>query len=370
MAAGCAVTTPDSRLSEVRVAYCAKSGLSPRPEISRSVGSYRLSSVGMLPVVRRIFRRRLDQGWDMSTVTENGQDTSTVEMLPFRDAGYVLQTASGTAAETKATWKVVVRSDGHMIVRDVSYDAEPWDPTRAGWEPEGVIWPTWPVRSEDEAVLAASPLAEVQEYWSTVGNRLRDSAKWMAAVLGAALATVVGASPVAGLRADHLQGIAIGLGLGGLAFLGLTMFLVLQVMRPQSVSFTDVQSASQGHWPWRPALDAWRDVVESQEDLYLPCGVPDLTSLRQSMIIEEVTLQALARARGSARDPDASSMLAQAQTARAARLLELRTAGARIATVGEYYRLRARSTRATYIGIICGLAGTAAIVAAFAWPLH
>jgi hypothetical protein len=48
--------------------------------------------------------------------------------------------------------------------------------------------------------------------------------------------------------------------------------------------------------------------------------------------------------------------------------MELRTAGARIATVGEYYRLRARSTRATYIGVFSGLAGTAAIVAAFAWP--
>jgi hypothetical protein len=304
----------------------------------------------------------------MSAVAENGQDVPRAETLPFRDAQYELLTASGTADETKATWKVVVRADGHMIVRDVCYDTEPWDPKRAGWEPEGVIWPTWPVQSEDEAALAASPLAEVQAYWSTVGNRLRDSAKWMAAVLGAALATVVGASPLAGLRAHHLPGIAIGLGLGGLAFLGLTLFLVLQVMRPQSVSFTDVQSAGPGRWPWRPALDAWRDIVESQEDLYLPCGVPELTSLRQSMIIEEVTLQALARARGSARDADASRMLAQAQTARAARLLELRTAGARIATVGEYYRLRARSTRATYIGVFSGLAGTAATVAAFAWP--
>jgi hypothetical protein len=110
--------------------------------------------------------------------------------------------------------------------------------------------------AEDEAALAASPLAEVQAYWSTVRNRLRDSAKWMAAVLGAALATVVGASPLAGLRAHHLPGIAIGLGLGGLVFLGLTLFLVLQVMRPQSVSFTDVQSAGLGRWPWRPALDA------------------------------------------------------------------------------------------------------------------
>jgi hypothetical protein len=190
----------------------------------------------------------------------------------------------------------------------------------------------------------------------------------MAAVLGAALATVVGASALAGLRTDHFPGIAIALGLAGLILLGITMLLVLQVMRPQSVSFTDVQKAEPPHWPRRNPLSKWLDIVESQEDLYLPCGIQCLTNLRQSMIIEEVTLQALARARATARDRKASRMLCQAPTARAARLLELRTAAARIASVGEYYELRARSTRATYIGVLCAVAATAAIVAAFAWP--
>jgi hypothetical protein len=87
--------------------------------------------------------------------------------------------------------------------------------------------------------------------------------------------------------------------------------------------------------------------VQSEEDLYLPCGVRSLTSLRQSMIIEEVTLGALARARASARDQATSRILCQAQAARSARLVELRTTAARIATIGEYYKLRARSTRAT-----------------------
>lgn len=58
--------------------------------------------------------------------------------------------------------------------------------------------------------------------------------------------------------------------------------------------------------------------------------------------------------------------LAQAQMARAALLLEFLTASARIATVGEHYRLRAWGTRATYIGIICLVAGTAVIAPAFA----
>ena len=307
------------------------------------------------------------RGESLAVVTES-REVSGAGQEPFRQSEYVVDTSTGKGDGKQARWKVVVRADGHKIVRTVSSDPDQLAGDEMGWEPEGVIWPTWPNTSEDEVALTASPLAEVQEYWSAIGNRLRDSAKWMAAVLGAALAALVGSSPLAGLNSRHLQGIAITFGLVGLAFLGVTMLLVLRVMRPQSVSFTQVQSAQEGNWPFSNSLRTWRDLVESQEDLYLPCGVNSLTSLRQSMIIEEVTLQALARARGSAVDEAASSILCEAQTARAARLLELRTAGARIASIGEYYKLRTRSTWATYAGVLSGLIGTAAVVAAFAWP--
>jgi hypothetical protein len=53
-----------------------------------------------------------------------------------------------------------------------------------------------------------------------------------------------------------------------------------------------------------------------------------------------------------------------------ARLRELRAAAAMIATVGEYYALRYRSSWATYRGILFGLLGTAATAAAFTWPAH
>lgn len=54
----------------------------------------------------------------------------------------------------------------------------------------------------------------------------------------------------------------------------------------------------------------------------------------------------------------------------AARLQELRVTAAQIETIGDYYKLRARSTLATYVGVLCGLAGSAAIIAAFAWPVN
>jgi hypothetical protein len=61
-------------------------------------------------------------------------------------------------------------------------------------------------------------------------------------------------------------------------------------------------------------------------------------------------------------------MLCHARNARAARLHELRDAAAQVATIGEYYHLRYKSARATYGGILCGMARAAAVVAAFAWP--
>lgn len=257
-----------------------------------------------------------------------------------------------------------------------------------GWQPEGVIWPTWPAKPADEVSSSESALKGVEKYWNQTGNRLRDSAKWMAAVLGAALATIVGTSPLASIRHDHYKMTAVILGIVGLAFLCVTLFLVVQVMRPQATSFADVQQSNNreagsqpvsdhrdsGQQPdkygrrFKSALSRWRETVESHQDLYLPCGVKCLTSLRQSMIIEKITLIALAEAKECVSSQDMLQLIEDAAEARAVRLAELRSAAAQIATIGDYYRLRARSTRATYGGILCFVAGSAAIIAAFLWP--
>jgi hypothetical protein len=320
----------------------------------------------------------------MSAVSDMVQDGQLRdnEELPSRLAAYSLNGSSGRPARSlgehqaaalpespSVCWTVALSTDGDRIRRDIWSDGVPWDPVGEGWECEGIIWPTWPAGPADESALPGSPLAGVHKRWSRAGNRLRDSAKWMAAVLGAALATVVGTSPLASMTHHHPAAIAIVLGLTGLVFLSITLFLVMQVMRPQSVSYADIQNAPHRRGLLQPPLSKWRETVESHEDLYLPCGVKCLTSLRQSMIIEEATLMALARARAHAPDEQTSKRLREAQTARTVRLLELRTAAGQIVTIGEYYKLRARSTRATYGGILCGLIGSAAIIAAFAWPL-
>jgi hypothetical protein len=303
----------------------------------------------------------------MSVTIEHDRKLSKLSAPLFSPSARKICTASGRPNRTQAWWEVAVRADGHKIIRDVSLEGKPWHPETEGWEAEGVIWPAWPAKSEDEAAMTNCPLAGAQQYWAEVGSRLRDSAKWMATALGAALAAIIGTSPLTVFTKQHPTGTTIVMGLIGVAFLFLTLYLVLQVMRPQSVSYADVQSARR---PWQQSLSKWREIVESEEDLYLPCGVTSLTSLRQSMILEEVTLGALARARASAHDQPTSQILCQAQAARSARLVELRTAAARIATIGEYYKLRARSTRATYGGVLFGLIGTTAIIMAFAWPFH
>jgi hypothetical protein len=262
-----------------------------------------------------------------------------------------------------------------VVTREVTHGSRHWEPE--------VIWPTWPATPAEEAAASASPLEELQQYWATAGNRLRDSAKWMAAVLGAALASVVGTSPLAG---HHLHSTAAVVGLAGLVFLSITMLLIVQVMRPQAVSYYDIQHARaprgvaaamhrlgthlrhHSHFLENP-LYRWCQTIESHQDLYLPCGVTSLTGLRRSLIIEEVTLVALAEARERAPSEAAVKTLTRAQAARTARLLELRIAAAKVVTVGEYYKLRTRSARATYGGIGCGLIGTGAIVAAFSWPI-
>jgi hypothetical protein len=218
----------------------------------------------------------------------------------------------------------------------------------------------------DIKLASTTPLMNIHDYWSKAGARLRDSAKWMAATLGLALGTLIGTSPLTEMHRYPPHAPAVGAGAIGLILLGITLFLLLQVMRPQSVSFDEVQRSDGSRVDIFDPLRKWKDTIESQQDLYLPCGVKCLTSLRQAMIIEELTLFALANAVSLCSREDLE-VLEKAQKGRAARLQELRDAACQVAVIGEFYRLRFRSSLATYLGLVCGLLGTASIIGAFTW---
>jgi hypothetical protein len=287
----------------------------------------------------------------------------------------------GGAAGDRCLWTVWVypiRSGG--IARYVTRGGKRWEPDPY-WVPEMVIWPTWTLGEEADgaAIRSGSPLEPVEDYWSRTGNRIRESSKWMAGVVGLALATLAGTSPLQGMRAGgRLDPRAIVLGALGFALLTVTLFLVLQVLRPQATSYTDVQAAGvkpgKDDWParfrqWRNPLRKWSADIEAHADLYLPSGVTCLSTLRQLMVVDELTLMALSCALGhEGMTEQESRVVQQAQALRMARLREWRTAASRIILIGEFYRLRRRSAWATYAGTLGGVLGTAAIVGTFVWP--
>lgn len=326
----------------------------------------------------------LDDNWYTSDQLED--DTGQ----PVLASGeYKLPEASSRPSSTTGAWKVEVRLHAHLVSRQVSYRNQPWFPGQVGPVPDGqrtgeVIWPTWPASVDEEIATSCTPLADLQRHWDESISRMRDSAKWMAAVLGAALAGVVPTAPLAGRH--HVSRASAVLGVGGLAFLAITMLLILRVMRPETVSYDEIQRAEApsgyreklygliqrpGGQKWIPGspLYRWQRSVGQHPDLYLPCGVDSLTALRQSVTVEEMTLVALARARENATGGAIRKKLTDAQAARAARLYELRAAAAGIVAIGVYYKVRARSTIATYLGTALSALGIIAIVAAVTWPV-
>ena len=282
-------------------------------------------------------------------------------------------TGASLGSPEQGRWAVKIHIAKHQISRTASYGDAPGAVRQAPREIE-VIWPTWPATIEEEAEVATSPLADLQRYWAVSGNRLRESAKWMAAVLGAALAAVVGTSPSADISSHHLRLSAALIGLGGLLCLAVTMLFVLRVMQSPEVSFEQIEAADEKAncirlYSQKKALGRWRRKIESHPDLYLPCEVSSLGELRSFIKLEQATLAQLSRCGEDEADDIKAGMLRNAQEARAARLLELRTAAARITAIGEYYAIQVRSTQARDAGTAFAFLGTALIVLAFSWPL-
>lgn len=126
----------------------------------------------------------------LSDVARNEQP-SDQEELPRELADCSLTTSAGKPEPAQICWRVVLSTDGDQIRRDIWSGRDAWNPDTKHWEPEGIIWPTWPV---GKSASSDSPLAGMKKCRSKADDRLRDSAQWMGAVLGAALAAAVGAS--------------------------------------------------------------------------------------------------------------------------------------------------------------------------------
>jgi hypothetical protein len=156
---------------------------------------------------------------------------------------------------TAGTWKVSVHGSQHQVTRVVSRDGRRWVPGLApdpaagegnssgGAGPEKVIWPTWPATLIEERAMSTSR-GDLQQTWDAGIGRLRDTARWSATVLGAALASIIPTASLSKrLAGQHLTAGREALGLAGLARAGIAIVLILRVLLPRQVSYDSVLKA-------------------------------------------------------------------------------------------------------------------------------
>ena len=86
-----------------------------------------------------------------------------------------------------AGWDVEIHLGDHQITHKACYRGSRRNMAACGVPAEEVIWPAWPVTTADITAASPLPLAGFEQYWHTAGNRLRESAKWMATILGNAM---------------------------------------------------------------------------------------------------------------------------------------------------------------------------------------
>ena len=85
-------------------------------------------------------------------------------------------------------WRVEVRPTDGVVERTVqrgrqATELKDWFGHEEAWEPEDVIWPAWSPSLDPAADHHTTPLREAREHWGRLGERLRESAKWMSTVL-------------------------------------------------------------------------------------------------------------------------------------------------------------------------------------------
>jgi hypothetical protein len=250
-------------------------------------------------------------------------------------------------------WRVdILPVRDRCVTRRVWLNQEPWRGDD-NWSPELVIWPSWHGISAEDS----SWLHRTQEACQSDGQRLRDSAKWMSTVLGATLAVLIGTSPLTDMRRGGVW--AMALGTLGMICLLVTLYLVLRVMQPGLIRYEQLQAARHG------PLAEWRARLQDEQDLYLPCGIKCLVTLRQTMIVDELTLTVL---QAAVEKPAASSedrtVLQKAIKGRAARLEQLKAAVGQVLAIAEFYDVQAKTRISTTWGIGFAAAGVLAIAGA------
>lgn len=99
------------------------------------------------------------------------------------------------------------------------------------------VWPVWVPKPGSDPTLA-----NFEKTWANASNQARATAKWLATILGLALAALIGSAPLSGLRGEYIPWYAYVIGGAGLACIAVTLFLVVRVLVPQVTDFEDLIS--------------------------------------------------------------------------------------------------------------------------------
>jgi hypothetical protein len=161
---------------------------------------------------------------------------------PQWQATYVTCAVRGDGSPDPAYWEVRVfrRSPLGVIERVVHLDNKAWQGDEPS-QPEAILWPTWESVEPTGGPSASdgTALDGIHASWASSTDRIRDSAKWLATIIGVAVGALVGTSPLADLGPHPFTTAGWTCALLGLASLAVTMFLVLQVLRPSDVSYDE-----------------------------------------------------------------------------------------------------------------------------------
>jgi hypothetical protein len=272
-----------------------------------------------------------------------------------------------------------------VVKRKVAYD----EGSISGWFRETVSPIYVPDRSDDKHTDSSAAMAEFQKHWDESATQARTTARWIATALGAALAALVGTAPLTGLSDDYIAWWAYGSAALGLVLVGVTLFLVLQVLVPGVTGFGDMM--------YDKDFAELRGKADRAKGVMLPTGIQSLAELGVRADLEARTLNALAmrirelgpeegtppgktsKTLRSLRRSDRSEghtqesgnpageleALKWAQQARGHWLEVLTTEITQWTSVGAYEVVRKAAQSARTLGLLTGVAGTAAIILAF-----
>lgn len=248
---------------------------------------------------------------------------------------------------------------------------------------EEPLWPIWVPTPDSETTVA-----DFEKQWADASAQARSTAKWLATVLGAALAALIGSAPLANLRGLYVPWLAYLYGGVGLVLVALTLFLVLRVLVPRVTGFDDLTSGGR-------SFSKLKNRLEGHGGVLLPTGIRSMDELACRAQLEALTLNQLAILLTEVKQPDsviskeggaASSLLDRsekpdananeqrhdtlmaAQAGRAQWLTYLTETITQWTAVASYQDVENRARLARVVGLISGTVGTALIVVSFLMP--